>query len=82
MSTLIGSFAFLLTFLTQLPQAVRVVRTKKTRDISFATYVIISVAALLWVIYGLMNEDLAIWASNIVVFLCSVTILGYKLRYR
>ncbi len=81
MRTLIGSAAFLLTFVIQLPQAIRVVRTRHTRDLSVTTYILITASAALWVVYGLMNSDFALWGANSVVLLLSAIILGYKIKF-
>ncbi|HUC20938.1 MAG TPA: SemiSWEET family transporter, partial [Candidatus Polarisedimenticolaceae bacterium] len=78
---LIGTLAFLLTFVIQLPQAIRVVRTCHTRDLSMTTYILVTASAALWVVYGLMIHDLAIWGANTMVLLLSAIILGYKIKF-
>ena len=77
---IIGFLAGLLTLLTYVPQAAHTIRTGKTRDLSLATLFMLSLGALLWVIYGLNNRLPAVWLTNSVVFLLSLAILSVKLR--
>lgn len=77
----LGTIAFLLTLLIQLPQAIKVIRTKHTKDLSMSTYLILVGASTSWVFYGLLIGDLAIWTSNLIGLILALTIIGYKLRY-
>ncbi len=76
----IGALAFFLTCLIQAPQAVKVIRTGKTRDISLATYGLMWLASLAWITYGLLRHDVAVTASNAVVICLASVVLSYKLR--
>lgn len=71
-----------LTLVGYLPQTLKTIRTRKTKDLSLATFLIIGVSALLWTIYGLANNLPSIWATNAVVTLCSVIILSIKFRQK
>ncbi len=77
----LGSLAFVLTLFINVPQAVKVIKTKHTKDLSLVTYILLFFASLSWVIYGLLGGDIAIWGSNAVGLLVCATILVYKLRY-
>ncbi len=82
MVTAIGFIAFLLTFLIQLPQAIKVYKTKHTSDLSIWTYIILTAACSSWLIYGLLKGDLAIWTSNGIGLIIAVYILMAKLKYK
>ncbi len=82
MVTAIGFIAFLLTFLIQLPQAIKVYKTKHTADLSVWTYIILTAACLSWLLYGLMKSDLAIWTSNGIGLIIAIYILMAKLKYK
>ncbi|HEX7259594.1 MAG TPA: SemiSWEET family transporter [Candidatus Saccharimonadia bacterium] len=81
MEAYVGAAAFLLTLVIQLPQAVKVVRTHQTRDLSILTYVLLMITAGLWIAHGIIRGDLAVWTANIMVLLLSAIILGYKLKF-
>ena len=75
----IGYIAGLLTLIGYLPQTIKTIRTRRTADLSLATFLIIGTSALLWTIYGLYSQQPAIWVTNGVVTLCSATIMQIKL---
>jgi len=74
----IGYIAGTLTLIAYLPQTIKVIRTRHTKDLSLATFVIIGVSAVLWTIYGLSNDQPAIWFTNAVVAVCSGIIVYLK----
>jgi len=66
MSTLaiVGFLASLLSVLNQFPQAIKVFRTRDTQSISLIMYCIVVVAISLWLVYGIMLNDMPlIWAN-------------------
>ena len=75
----IGYIAGLLTLIGYLPQTIKTIRTRRTKDLALATFIIIGVSALLWTVYGIANSMPAIWVTNAVVFVCSVIIIYIKL---
>ncbi len=79
---IIGMLAAIFTTASFLPQAIRIIRTKHTKDISLSMYVIFTTGILLWLVYGIAIEDLPIIAANIVTFIFSFTILVLKIRYK
>jgi MtN3 and saliva related transmembrane protein len=76
----IGYLAGLLTLIGYLPQTIKTIRTKKTKDLSLLTFLIIGSSAVLWAIYGFSNHKPAIWVTNGVVAACSLIITVMKLR--
>jgi uncharacterized protein with PQ loop repeat len=53
-SKLVGGAAALLTTLCWLPRALKLLRTRETRDLSLLAYVVFSAGILLWLLYGLL----------------------------
>jgi len=74
----IGYVAGTLTLIGYLPQTIKVIRTRQTKDLSLATFSIIGVSAVLWTIYGLSKDQPAIWVTNAVVAVCSGIIIYLK----
>ena len=62
------------------PQAVKVIRTRATRDISLWMYVLTVGAFALWTAYGAMTTQWALIASNSICLALSGFILVMKLR--
>ena len=77
---LIGALAGTLTLFGYLPQTIKTIRTRKTEDLSLATFCIIGVSALLWTIYGFSKQLPSVWITNAVVAVCSLLILTIKLN--
>jgi MtN3 and saliva related transmembrane protein len=80
--TLLGLLAGAGTTFGFLPQLVKIIQTKSTRDISLWMYVVITSGILLWLIYGLIIGSIPVIAANAVTLVISATILILKLRYR
>lgn len=80
--TVIGLIAASCTTAAFLPQAIRIIRTKHTKDISLAMYLIFSTGVFCWLIYGVLMRDIPIIAANLITFIFSFTILVLKIRYK
>jgi MtN3 and saliva related transmembrane protein len=77
----VGFAAAALTTGSFIPQAVMTIRTRDTRGISLAMYVIFTVGVALWLAYGLFVGSWPMIAANTVTLGLAATILGLKLRY-
>ncbi|MEG3056289.1 MAG: SemiSWEET family sugar transporter [Methanoculleus sp.] len=62
--TALGLIAGALTTLSFAPQVARAWRTRSTADLSPAMLIIFLAGILLWLVYGIIREDLAIIAAN------------------
>ena len=82
LQTLIGFIAATCTTISFLPQAIRIIKTRHTRDLSLAMYATFTTGILLWLIYGMMTHDLPIILANIITFILSFSILILKIRYK
>ena len=78
--TMLGVFAGLLTSCSFIPQAYKVIKTKRTQDISIPMYSLCTVGVLIWIIYGLLINDLAVLLTNIVTFVPTLIILVITIR--
>ncbi|MFH1593027.1 MAG: SemiSWEET transporter [Candidatus Woesearchaeota archaeon] len=77
----VGLAAGILTTAAFLPQAIKTLRTKKTRDISLMMYIMVVAGLFLWLVYGILLKDLPLILANAITFLFSVFILIMKIRY-
>lgn len=77
---IIGVIAGILTLSTYVPQAVKTMRTKQTKDLSLGTYVLLIVSAFLWVVYGAGHDLPSIWVTNTVVGSLGILIAAIKIR--
>ncbi|HPF10133.1 MAG TPA: SemiSWEET transporter [Flavobacteriaceae bacterium] len=79
---IIGNVAAFLTTLSFLPQAIKTIRSKNTRQLSLPMYVMFVSGVALWIYYGIRSEQLPIILGNAITFVLAGTILAYKLRNR
>lgn len=80
--TIIGLIAAFCTTVSFLPQAIKAIRTKHTRDLSFVMYFLFTIGVLLWLIYGILRNDWPVILANGVTLLFAATILFLKIRYK
>lgn len=79
--TAIGLAAAFCTTVAYLPQAIKTIKTKHTKDLSLGMYSIMTIGIALWLVYGILVGDLPITVANAVTLLFAGTILGMKLKY-
>lgn len=75
----IGLLAAILTTGANIPQTIKVIRTRSTKSLSAATYVMLFLGMLLWVIYGISRNDIPLILANSVAGLLCGIILFMKL---
>jgi len=78
----IGFMAAIMTTIAFLPQVIKTWRLKETRDISLLMFLILSAGVFLWIIYGLIIQDIPVIMANSVTFILCMIILFFKLKYR
>jgi MtN3 and saliva related transmembrane protein len=78
----VGYLAGILTVVSLVPQVLRTWRTKRTKDLSVRTFLLLITAGLLWVIYGALASDWPVIATNSGMVTLNGAILAAKLRYR
>lgn len=82
LTTGIGLLAACCTTIAFLPQAIKAIRTKHTRDLSLVMYSLFTSGVLLWLIYGILRSDWPVIIANAVTLLFAATILFLKIRYK
>lgn len=79
---IIGFAAATLTTFCFLPQNIRIIRTKKTSDISLVMYLMFAIGLFLWLLYGIMQTAWPIILSNIITLILVIPIIILKIRYK
>jgi MtN3 and saliva related transmembrane protein len=78
----VESVAAVCTTLCWLPQAVKIIREKRTEGISLITQSVFTLGVGLWAAYGLLLDNRPILYANGVTLVFSLCILILKIRYR
>lgn len=79
--TTIGLVAGSITSVAAVPQVIKSLRTRHTQDISIWQPLLLAVGVALWMVYGILIDDLPLILANIVPLLCNVMLCGLKLYY-
>jgi MtN3 and saliva related transmembrane protein len=78
----IGFIAAIMTSIAFLPQVIKTWKLKETRDISLLMFLILSAGIFLWIIYGIIIQDIPIIIANSITFILCMIILFLKLKYK
>lgn len=78
---ILGTVAACLTTAAFLPQVIKTVKTRQTRDISLVMFSMMTTGIVLWLIYGSIIGNWPLIGSNAVTLVFATTILAYKLRH-
>ena len=77
---ILGLLAAGLTTFSSLPQVIKIIKRKETKDISLGTYILVVMGIALWLIYGLLIRDLPLIAANVVSLILTAAILFLKIK--
>lgn len=76
----VGYLAASLTMLSFLPQSIKVIATRNTQGISGVMYVMFVCGLVMWLIYGLLIDDMAVSMANLLTLVFALPILVMTFR--
>jgi MtN3 and saliva related transmembrane protein len=79
--TIIGLTAAFLTTFAFLPQALKTIKTKHTKDLSLLMLIMTDTGLICWLIYGILISSIPIMAANTVSIALISVILIMKIKY-
>lgn len=79
--TWVGLLAGSCSTIAFLPQVVKTWRTRSTKDLSLIMFLTLVVGIVLWLIYGMIIQDIPLIAANGVTLVLAGTILFFKLKH-
>lgn len=79
MESYLGFLAAFCTTIAFIPQAVKVYKSKHTKDISLGMFSLLNIGLVLWLWYGLIIESYPIIISNAVTIIFALYILITKI---
>jgi MtN3 and saliva related transmembrane protein len=79
--TTIGLVAGTLTSIASIPQVIKTLKTRHVRDISVWQPLLLAFGVALWMIYGILINDVPLIVSNITPLICNIILTGMKIRY-
>jgi MtN3 and saliva related transmembrane protein len=79
---LLGLTAGLLTTIAFLPQVIKTWKSRSAKDLSLGMFSLFCLGVLLWLIYGIMVQDIPVIAANLLTLMLASTLLFFKLRFK
>jgi MtN3 and saliva related transmembrane protein len=79
--TTIGLVAGTLTSIASIPQVVKTLRTRHVHDLSIWQPLLLAFGVALWMIYGILINDLPLILANITPLVCNAVLTVMKIRY-
>lgn len=79
---MIGLVAGVLSTGSFVPQVVKTLKTKDVSGISLFMYIAFCSGVFLWLVYGIINQQISIIAANGITLILSLMVLYLKIRYR
>jgi MtN3 and saliva related transmembrane protein len=76
----VGWAAAILTTVSFVPQAVKVIQTRDTASISLWMYILFATGIACWLAYGLLIGDVPMTAANAITLILATIILVTKVR--
>jgi MtN3 and saliva related transmembrane protein len=80
--TLMGFAAATCTTISFIPQTIKTIKTRHTKDLSLGMYFILNAGIIFWLAYGIFKNDLPIILANAITLALTLIILGLKIKYR
>ena len=78
---ILGLFAGACVTISVIPQIIKVWKTKKVRQISLLTFSILTFGIAIWVVYGVLKNDLPIIITNSVSLFLNLIMVYFIIYY-
>jgi MtN3 and saliva related transmembrane protein len=78
----LGMVAGICTTIAFLPQVIKTYRSRSARDLSLGMFSIFTLGVILWLAYGIVQQELPIILANAATLVMAATLLVFKLTWR
>ena len=78
----VGLIAGSCTTIAFLPQVLKTWKTRSAKDLSLGMFTIFTLGVALWLLYGLLRNDIPIIVANLLTLLFALTLLYFKLKWK
>ena len=79
---IIGFLAAFCSTISYIPQLLKVMHSKSTKDLSLTTFLLLFLGLSLWLTYGILKRDVPLMAANIITLFFILMILVHKIKYK
>ncbi len=81
LTTVLGLLAATGTTVSFIPQAIKILKTRDTKSISLSMYILFVTGVLLWLVYGIVKQDIPMIIANGITIVFAGIILYFKVKY-
>jgi MtN3 and saliva related transmembrane protein len=78
----IGIIAGCMTSLSMIPQLIKLIKSKEANDVSIFMIVLLLIGVALWVVYGILKQDVPIITTNCFSFALNLLLLAFLIKYK
>ena len=79
---IVGLVAATLTTSSFIPQVYKAFKNKSTKDVSLTMYTVLLIGTILWLIYGINIQSLAVILANSITALLVLIVLILKIKFK
>ena len=79
--SIVGIIAGIFILVGWVHQIIKGYRTKSLKDVSTYLMILISIGAILWLIYGIEIEDVNVIGTNLVAIVLMIIVMSMKNKY-
>lgn len=79
---ILGLVAGACTTIAFLPQVLKTWKSRSAKDLSLGMFSFFCFGVLLWLIYGIMDNNIPVIAANLLTLMLASTLLFFKLRFK
>ena len=80
--TVLGFVAGAITSLSIVPQIYQIWKKKSAKDVSYRMYLVLSLGVGLWMVFGILKEEIAIIVTNGVSLFLNGVLIFLKWKFR
>lgn len=81
-ASIVGYIASAVTVFTFLPQVLKTWKERSAKNVSLLMFVIAIANEILWIIYGVMINNMVIIITNAIMMCMASIMIGLKLKYK
>jgi len=81
MITIVGLVAAVFTTFSFVPQALKIIKTRETSNISLLMCISLETGIFLWLIYGILIKNIPIVVANGVTLIFTSVVLALKIKF-
>jgi MtN3 and saliva related transmembrane protein len=78
---IIGFTASILSIVSFIPQVIKTLKTRSTKDLSLSMYLIFTLSQIFWLIYGILIHSLPVAITNAITAGLAGVVLFCKLKW-